>query len=635
MTTSERWLAVGDHIGGVDHETQVRMMIRSTIRAHLEKELKLNPLGIKVLSLFFIDKVSNYRSYNEEGVEIKGLYARIFEEELENLSKHQKYNELFMKDGAKISIEASHNGYFSIDKNQRTVDTTETNKEGRASAQRAYELIMRNKEELITLENSLRFLFSHSALKEGWDNPNVFQICTLREMNTQMQRRQTIGRGMRICRNQKGERVHGFEVNTLTVIATESYEDFARNLQHEIENETGIEFGVVKADTFRSLNAWQSTQMIVMLMADGHVDLEGKATDSLDEYLESDSFEKGLPIELLSHKEQIKKDLKKVTKRVVVKRRRLRKTAKINKKVVECPEFQELWRRIQPKTTYSIQLEEEEFIKRCIAGIDKIPKVSKPKWKIETAKLDVAKSGVESALEAQSQEKISIEYDISRFDIMGTLEKDTGLTRSTIFQILSGCKKKKLAEFKVNPGMFIDLVKKQILAIKKLQLVEGIMYEKLDSGDSYPLELIKNHELTGYLDDGISSRHVLVEVNKHGDKCPFDYVYIESKPERDFVNDCELNTAVLVYTKLPSEFVIPTPLGTYNPDWALLIQDTAGDKRLYFIAETKSTWIPEERRPSENAKIKCAEVHFTAIFSEGSEIIFQDIENLSDILQTF
>ena len=160
------------------------------------------------------------------------------------------------------------------------------------------------------------------------------------------------------------------------------------------------------------------------------------------------------------------------------------------------------------------------------------------------------------------------------------------------------------------------------------------MYEKLDSGDSYPLELIKNHELTGYLDDGISSRNVLVEVNKHGDKCPFDYVYIESKPERDFVNDCELNTAVLVYTKLPSKFVIPTPLGTYNPDWALLIQDTAGDKRLYFIAETKSTWIPEERRPSENAKIKCAEVHFTAIFSEGSEIIFQDIENLSDILQT-
>lgn len=625
MTTSERWLAVGEHIGGVDHETQVRMMIRSTIRAHLEKELKLNSLGIKVLSLFFIDKVSNYRSYNEEGVEIKGLYARIFEEEMENFSKMPQYNDLFVKDGAKIAIEASHNGYFSIDKNQRPVDTSETNKEGRASAQRAYELIMRNKEELITLENPLRFLFSHSALKEGWDNPNVFQICTLREMNTQMQRRQTIGRGMRICRNQEGERVHGFEVNTLNVIATESYEDFARNLQHEIENETGVEFGVVRTDTFGSLSAAQSAIMIKQLQADGHIDSAGKISDDFVEILESDSFT--VPKELNSQKEKIKKDLKKVTKKVVVKRSRDRKTAKINKKVVECPEFQELWRRIKQKTTYSIQLNEEEFIEKCIDGIDKMPKVSKPKWKIETAKLNVAKSGVESALEAQSQQNISIEYDLSRFDIMGTLEKDTGLTRSTISHILSGCKPKKLAEFKVNPGMFIDLAKKQILAIKKLQLVEGIKYEKLDSEESYSLKLFTDQELTGYSDN-------MIEVNKHGNKCPLDHVRIESNPEKEFVQDCEVNTAVLIYSKLPSKFVIPTPLGPYNPDWALLIQDTAGGKNLYFIAETKSTWIPEERRPYENKKIECAGKHFTAICSKGSEITFQDVEKLEDILLT-
>ena len=624
MTTGERWLAVGEHIGGVDHETQVRTMIRSTIRAHLEKELKLSSLGIKVLSLFFIDKVSNYRSYNEEGVEIKGLYARIFEEEMENFSKISKYNELFMKDGAKISIEASHNGYFSIDKNQRSVDTAETNKEGRASAQRAYELIMRNKEELITLENPLRFLFSHSALKEGWDNPNVFQICTLREMNTQMQRRQTIGRGLRICRNQEGERVHGFEVNTLTVIATESYEDFARNLQHEIENETGIEFGVVKVDTFGSLTAAQSTVMINQLQADGHIDSNGKTTDTFSEYLESDDFT--VPKELSSDKEKIKKDLKKLTKKVVVKESRDRKTAKINNEVLECAEFQELWHRIKQKTAYSIELDEDKFIKMCIDGINKI-KIRKATWILEQTVVDVTKSGVEVGDVKQSQERISLKYSLTKFDILGTLERETGLTRSTIFQILSGCKKKTLDKFKDNPSVFIERVKQQISSIKKLQLVEGIKYQKLDSSESYSLDLFTEHELTGYADN-------MIEVNKNGNKCPLDHVRFESKIEEAFVQDCEANSAVLIYTKLPSKFVVTTPLGPYNPDWALLIEDSGGGKYLYFIAETKSTLIPEELRPSETAKIECAGKHFTAISSKGSEVTFDNVVELADIIQT-
>ena len=599
-------------------------MIRSTIRAHLEKELKLNPLGIKVLSLFFIDKVSNYRSYNEDGVEIKGLYARIFEEEMENFSKIPKYNELFMKDGAKISIGASHNGYFSIDKNQRSVDTTETSKEGRASARRAYELIMRNKEELITLENPLRFLFSHSALKEGWDNPNVFQICTLREMNTQMQRRQTIGRGMRICRNQEGERVHGFEVNTLTVIATESYEDFARNLQHEIENETGIEFGVVKIDTFGSLTVAQSAVMINQLQAAGVIDSNGKTTDNFAEYLDSDDFT--VPKELSSDKEKIKKDLKKVTKKVVVKKSRDRKTAKINNEVLECPEFQELWNRIKQKTVYSVELDEEKFIKTCIDGINKI-KIKKATWILEQAVVDMTKSGVEVELEKQSQEKISIEYNLSKFDIIGTLEKETGLTRFTIFRILSGCEKKTLVKFKDNPSVFIERVKQQILSIKKLQLVEGIKYQKLDSSECYSLELFTEHELIGYADN-------MVEVNKNGNKCPLDHVRFDSTVEKEFVQDCEVNSAVIIYTKLPSKFVIPTPLGPYNPDWALLIEDSEGGKHLYFIAETKSTWIPEELRSSEIAKIECAGKHFTAISSKGSEITFDKVVELADIIQT-
>lgn len=626
MTTGERWLAVGEHIGGVDHETQVRMMIRSTIRSHLAKELKLNPQGIKVLSLFFIDKVSNYRSYNEEGIEIKGLYSRIFEEEMENFAKIPKYNELFVSDGVDISIEASHNGYFSIDKNQRSVDTAETNKEGRASAQRAYELIMRNKEELITLENPLRFLFSHSALKEGWDNPNVFQICTLREMNTQMQRRQTIGRGMRICRNQEGKRVHGFEVNTLTVIATESYEDFARNLQHEIENETGIEFGVVKADTFGSLTAAQSAVMINQLQADGHIDSDGKTTDTFAEYLESDDFT--VPKELSSDKEKIKKDLKKVTKKVVVKKSRDRKTAKINNEVLECTEFQELWNRIKQKTVYSVELDEEKFIQTCIDGINKI-KIKKATWILERAVIDLTKSGVEVESDSvkQSQEKISIEYNLSKFDIIGTLEKETGLTRSTIFRILSGCKPKTLEKFKDNPSVFIDRVKNQILLIKKLQLVEGIKYQKLDSSESYSLELFTEHELTGYVDN-------MIEVNKGVNKCPLDHVRFDSAVEKQFVQDCELNTAVLVYTKLPSKFVVPTPLGPYNPDWALLIEGENGSKHLYFVAETKSTLLPEELRPAENAKIECAGKHFIAISSKGSEMTFEKVVELADIIQT-
>ena len=362
ITTDEGesvWLSEGEQFGGIDHQTRVRVMIRRTIQSHLEKELILNPKGIKVLSLFFIDKVSNYRSYSEEGIELKGLYAEIFEEEMEMFSKNPKYSALFVKEEVEISIEASHNGYFSIDKNQRLVDTSETNKEGRASAQRAYELIMKNQEELITLENPMRFLFSHSALKEGWDNPNVFQICTLREMRTQMQRRQTIGRGMRICRNQDGNRVHGFDVNTLTVVATESYEDFARNLQNEIEEETGFEFGIVNSGTFLSLDSSESELMLKHLREKGHIDAKGKSEDSLAEYVASDAFT--VPEKLNSKKTKIKNDLKKVTKKVVVKKARERKIAKVNEEVLKSPRFQELWNRIKQKTTYSIELDQGKF----------------------------------------------------------------------------------------------------------------------------------------------------------------------------------------------------------------------------------------------------------------------------------
>jgi type III restriction enzyme len=350
---SETFLQPGQAVGDVDADALKRLMIRRTIHEHLVKETRLAPLGVKVLSLFFIDAVEHYRSYDADGNAVKGKYARIFEEEYRRAAKLPEFVSLFKEVDLTSEAEEVHDGYFSIDKARRWTDTADNNQSARDNAERAYSLIMKDKKKLLGFETKLKFIFSHSALKEGWDNPNVFQICALREMGTERERRQTIGRGLRLCVNQKGERLRGFDINTLTVIATESYEEFAENLQKEIEKDTGIKFGIVEKHQFAAIpvvKADGSTGMLGFeesaaifdhLKSQGFVDAKGKVQDTLRTALKDGSF--ALPPELAPHLASVRDVLKKVAGKLDIKNADERVVVKTRQAILESAEFHALW----------------------------------------------------------------------------------------------------------------------------------------------------------------------------------------------------------------------------------------------------------------------------------------------------
>ena len=353
-------------------------MIRRTIREHLDKEKRLRPQGIKVLSLFFIDAVDRYRRYDEDGNSVKGLYAEIFEEEYRRLAKHPDYRTLFAEIDLDKAADEVHNGYFSIDKRGGWTDTAENNQPNRNNAERAYNLIMREKEQLLSLDTPLKFIFSHSALREGWDNPNVFQICALRDIRTEQERRQSIGRGLRLCVNQDGQRLRGFEVNTLTVVAMESYEEFAENLQHEIEKDTGIRFGVVTSHEFASIPVVDddgeittlgfdaSEELWEHLKEDGYIDANGRIQDSLRKALKEDTFV--VPEPYAAQQAEISKVLRKLAGRLDIKDANERRSVRTRQAVLQSAEFRALWDRIKYKTTYRVVFDNEKLIAECIEG---------------------------------------------------------------------------------------------------------------------------------------------------------------------------------------------------------------------------------------------------------------------------
>lgn len=402
----EKFLLPSQFVGGVDDEALKRLMIRRTIHEHLEKEKRLAPLGIKVLSLFFIDAVEHYRSYDADGHPVKGKYARIFEEEYRRAAKLPDFVSLFKEVDVTSEAEEVHDGYFSIDKARRWTDTADNNQAGRDNAERAYNLIMKDKEKLLSFDTKLKFIFSHSALKEGWDNPNVFQICALREIGTERERRQTIGRGLRLCVNQNGERLRGFDINTLTVIATESYEDFAENLQKEIEKDTGIKFGIVEKHQFATVpvvNPDGSTGMLGFeesaaifdhLKAEGFVDTKGKVQDTLRTALKDGTL--ALPVSLAAHLGAVRDVLKKVAGKLDIKNADERVTVKTRQAILESAEFQALWDRIKHKTTYRVHFDNEKLITDCAKAIANGPPVSKARVRVRKADLSIGQGGVEA-----------------------------------------------------------------------------------------------------------------------------------------------------------------------------------------------------------------------------------------------
>ena len=623
----EHYLSLGQACGDVDTYAVQREMIRRTIREHLDKEKRLRPQGIKVLSLFFIDAVEKYRRYDDEGNPAKGDYAQMFEEEYRRLANHPDYHTLFERIDLTAAAEEVHNGYFSIDKKGGWTDTAENNQDNRDNAERAYSLIMREKEELLSLDTPLKFIFSHSALREGWDNPNVFQICVLRDIQTELERRQTIGRGLRLCVNQNGERLRGFDVNTLTVVARESYEEFAENLQKEIEKDTGVRFGVVEAHQFAAIpviggdtplgvealkSIWEH------LKAEGYIDAKGRIQDSLRKALKDDTFV--VAERFAAQRVEIANVLRKLAGRLEIKDADERRSVRPRQAVLQSAEFKALWYRIKHKTTYRVEFDNEDLIARCVQALQKAPAIPKTRLQWRKADIAIGQSGVEATETAGAATVPLNESDIELPDVLTELQDRTQLTRRSIQRIL--CESRRLADFKRNPQQFIELAEQAINRCKRQALVNGIKYQRLGDEHYYAQELFEQEELTGYLKNMLNAT-----------KSVYEQTIYEFGVEADFADQLEKNTAVKVYAKLPGWFVVPTPLGSYNPDWAVLIDSDEGE-RLYFVVETKGSLFATDLRVTEGAKIECGKAHFHALQSEESPAQYTVVRTVEELLAT-
>jgi len=505
---SERYLRPGEVIGEAGGAALPRQMIRRTIKEHLDKEQRLRPQGIKVLTLFFIDEVARYRQYDEDGNQAPSEYAQIFEEEYRRLAKEPRYETLFKEVDLERAAHEVHDGYFSIDKrSKRAVDTEEGNQAGRDAAEEAYNLIMRDKEKLLSLDNPLKFIFSHSALREGWDNPNVFQICALREMQSELQRRQTIGRGLRLCVNQDGQRVRGFDVNTLTVVATESYEEFAENLQREIEEETGIRFGIVEQHQFANvtvakpdcepgiLGAEQSKVLWMHLKEQGYIDSKGKIQDSLRAAIKAGEVD--LPAEFEAQTDQVVLILRKLAGRLEVKNADERRQVRPRQAILYSPEFKALWDRVKHKTTYRVEFDNEKLILGCIEALRDAPPIPKTRLQWRKADIAIGKGGVEATERSGAQTITLDEGDIELPDLLTELQDRTQLTRRTIYRVVT--ESGRLDDFKRNPQAYIELAAEVINSHKRLAVVDGIKYQRLGDEHYYAQELFEQNELTGYL----------------------------------------------------------------------------------------------------------------------------------------
>ena len=615
-------------IGEVNDDEYKRLQIRKTIEEHLDKELRLTPMGIKVLSLFFIDKVANYRDY--DAPDEKGKYARMFEEEYAKAIKRPKYNTLFKEMDTESLPSIVHDGYFSIDKKTNRIKDSKESKDGTGGSSKddesAYNTIMKNKEWLLSFECKLKFIFSHSALKEGWDNPNVFQICTLNDTKSTIKKRQEIGRGLRICVNKDGERVHGFDVNTLTVMANESYEAFVEGLQKEIEKEEGIKFGVVEAHTFANivvkaedgeaayLGAQASEAIFEHLLQQEYIDAKGKVTDSLRIAIKND--EVNLPEEFALQSGQITATLKKLAGGLNIKNNDNKRTVRLNKAVFESPEFKELWDKIKYKTVYNVEFNPNELIERCAENIKKNLIIGKTKFNYSKAKAEITKGGVTTA----TPQEATYTYDAKDYqipDILSYLQNETNLKRQSILEII--LKSERLNDFKNNPQKFIDETKNIINREKQRFIVDGIKYQRIGNDHFYAQELFEDKELIGYLNKN------MVETSRS----VYDHVIYDSDIEAGLAQSFEQNEQVKVYAKLPDWFKIDTPLGSYNPDWAVLFE-LDGQEKLYFVVESKGTIYEDMLRDAEQAKIKCGREHFKAISTDAKYIVASDYDTFAD-----
>jgi len=523
-------LKVGESQGGMNDEL-MKFMIRKTVEEHLKKEKAYKEKGIKVLSLFFIDKVKNYREYDANGNSTKGKFAQWFEE----IYKQELEKPIFSGLNPHTKEEV-HNGYFSQDNKGRVKDTGgET-----LLDDDTYKLIMQEKEKLLDLNTPLRFIFSHSALREGWDNPNVFQICTLNETKSEIKKRQEIGRGLRLAVNQSGQRIFDRNINKLTVIANERYEDFAKTLQQEIEQDCGVQFS-------------------------------GRIKD---------------------------KDK--------------RKKVNLRKGFEADPKFLEIWNKIKFHTQYSVEYKTDELIASAAKSLREMPETTKPVIKSTKKKMLITDEGIDGQLISNNgNDNYNFKFEVP--DVLSYIQNKTELTRSTILKILK--KSGRINELLLNPQLFLDNAAGAIKSVLYELMIDGIKYEKI--GDKiYEMKLFEDNELEIYLDQFTHT------INAPEKTIYENYIPLDSRVESNFAKDCESSENIEFYFKLPFWFKIETPIGNYNPDWALVFK---GERKIYFVAETKGE--DQELRSSEKMKIKCGKEHF----KNFKDIIYKQVSKVSDL----
>ena len=632
----------GQVVGDISEDALKRAQIRETIKSHFEKEKYNFEQGIKTLSLFFIDEVSKYKSYDDEGNEIKGEYQKIFEEEYgyyrdENSNlfngKYQEYLDRF--DASQV-----HNGYFSIDKKGHAVNSSLKRGSDIADDISAYDLILKNKERLLSFEEPTRFIFSHSALREGWDNPNVFQICTLRHASSATAKRQEVGRGLRLCvdingnrmdLDSLGENIH--EVNKLTVIANESYKDFVAGLQEETKEV--LRTRPTKADTDffigknvsvdgvkRPITKAEAEAIRAYLIINDYVDEKGNVTEIYKDAVKNGTLEPIKKASIAPMADDIHKLVQSIFDEsialddMVEDGNRTEITDnKLNQANFDKKEFQELWKQINHKYAYTVHYDSEELIRKVVNDINGNLNVKQLSYTVH--------SGMQSDVNTfdSNQKTTSEKIDVTalsqtKYDLVGEIAKGATLTRKTVVTILQRIDASKFAMFKNNPEEFISRVVRSIKEQKATMIVECIRYNTID--DTYDSTIFTNEKHSATFDRAVPANKSIME-----------YIFPDSNGERDFAKALEMATEVCVYAKLPRSFQIPTPVGNYAPDWAIAFEKDKM-KHVFFVAETKGSMNSMDLRPVEKAKIECAK----KLFNEAStgNVHYAHVASYQDLL---
>ena len=652
--TNGEVIHTGDVVGDVSEKDMRRIQIRETILSHFEKEEKLFNQGIKTLSLFFIDEVSKYRQYDENGDEVLGEYGQMFEEEYlailnENLtmfdSAYQRYLRSTADDIARI-----HKGYFSIDKKTgRSVNSALKRGSEFSDDISAYDLILKNKERLLSFEEPTRFIFSHSALREGWDNPNVFQICTLKHSDSQTAKRQEVGRGLRLCVNQQGNRmdeqtcgnaVH--DINVLTVIASESYKTFVSDLQADIKTmlydrplAATIEYFTGKFipvdGELVAIDAPTAKKIYRYLAINEYTDYDDKVTDQYRNDLAAGTLAP-LPLDIAHMGDGIHKLVQAIFDESVLKGMI---TNAHETKIKDNPlndnfykkEFQTLWNYINHKYAYTVDFKSEELIEKAIKHIDEKLIVSQLQYttsvgqqKAEMDRHEVDRGDSFKTAKTRTQTLQHAETSRVKYDLIGKIAEGTVLTRRTVAKILSGLRADKILMFKYNPEEFISKVIKLINEQKATMIVDHISYD--ETSGTYDSAIFTAEKSSQSFDKAFRANKAIQ-----------DYVFTdgsaEKSIERRFAEDLDTADEVCVYAKLPKGFHIPTPVGNYSPDWAIAFNEGTV-KHIFFVAETKGTMDSLNLRPIEQAKIACAKKLFNEIST--SHVKYHDVDSYQSLL---